>query len=156
MATAKRFLHNVGAGELAMVGFQSEFEKLSNKQPGMSELVRRAFADFKAEDFEDLAAQIYARHLSHAHLLEIAQFSEKPAIDRFFEVIFSNMQSKTPLSKDQIIRQFNADELSEIVKFSQSESFIAMNKSLPKINRELSEAARKLGETKIREYIDQL
>jgi hypothetical protein len=155
VATAKRFLHNVGAGELAMIGFKRKYLELATEQPGMSELIRRAFADFKAEDFEDIAAQVYARHLSHEHLIEIAQYTEMPSINYFFRVIFENIASEKPLSNKELISQFSAEQLTDILKFSQSDSFIAMNKSLPEINRELSQASRQLGESRVRDYIKQ-
>src|SRR5690349_18876728 len=59
LVVAKRFLHGFGAGDIAMAGLKKELENQAKEQPGMAELVRRAFVDVKPEDFEDLAAKVY-------------------------------------------------------------------------------------------------
>ncbi len=154
MATAKRFLHNVGMGEIAMRGVFRSFEQMREKQPGMTDLMSRAFADLKGEDFEVLAAEVYAQHLSYDHIRELEQFSENSAIKRFFSIIFSVVESGQPLNNDELMSRFNADELTQILKFAQSDSFIELRKSLPEINDDLGEAGRRLGEKILREYID--
>jgi len=153
VATAKRFLQNIGAGELAMTSFKRELEKKSEEQPGMTGLLQRAFVDIDKNYFEDLIAETYSRHVTHKDLIEIAQFSESPTIKRFFNVVFEGVLSGEPVSGENIMSQFNADELTEIMKLSMSESFIRMKESLPEINREMSQLSRKLGGDIVREYI---
>lgn len=151
VATAKRFLHSWGAGDLVMDGFRRALEEKSKEQPGMAELARRAFASFKVENAEDLVSRIYARHLSQDYLGELARFTESRTGNRFFRIVISGtLEGK---KSDDILRQFNADELTEALKFSQNESFTALTQALPAINRELAEEGRRLGETTMREYI---
>lgn len=152
-ATAKRFIHNIGAGELAMISFRKELERQSNEQPGMTELLKRAFADIDKEFFENLAAETYSRHLTHKDLTEIAAFSEKPAIQKFFQVIFDGISSGNPESTEDWMRQFSADELTEIMKMSVSDSFVHLNDALPTINREMAQSSEKLGQEIIRDYL---
>lgn len=136
-----------------MNGLQRMLAEDAKKQPGTAELTRRALANFKKDDAENLIAKVYARHLSQAHLAELAKFSESRAGNRLFKIAFANVLEG---KKDQDMAQlFNADELTEIVKFSQTEAFSAATKALPVINRELAEEGRKLGEAAMREYIKQ-
>ncbi len=153
LSTAKRFLRNVGTAELFMLGVQREFNKLDKEQPGLAELTRRAFADFKPETFEVLAARIYAQNLSHEHILEIADYTETPTIKKFFRLIFAEVGQGRALDNKKIMKQFNADELTEIVKFSLSKGFIAMKKALPQINTEIEIESRELGRNIVQEYI---
>lgn len=153
LAIAKRFLRSFGAGEIAMAGFQRKLEEETRNQPGMAELSRRAFGDIKAEDFEDLAARVYARHLTQQHLAELANFTEGRTGNRFFRVAIASELGDKPSKVEDMMRQFNADELTEIMKFVQSDSFAALQQALPTINRELGEEGRRLGEAAMREYI---
>lgn len=153
IATAKRFLHSWDAGGIAMAAFRQKLESESMGQPGMGELMRRVFADFKGEEFEDLAAPIYAHHLTQAHLTELARFTDSKTGNRFFRLIIKSAAEGKPNTQNDVMRQFNADELTEIVKFAQSDAFVALTRELPAINRELGEAGRQFGEAKMREYL---
>ncbi len=154
LADAKRFLHSWGAGELAMAGFN---RALDGKPAGYVELAHRAFADVTPADFEDIAAKVYARHLSQKSLAGLANFAESPTGNHFFKVTIANaVKGKAKKrSNREILKQFNADELTKIMKFVQSDAYAEMKTELPTINRELGKAGKKLGETKMREYINQ-
>ena len=154
IAVAKRFLHSWDAGEIAMTAFQREIEQNYKDQPSLTELMQRAFADSKPEDFENLAARVYARHLNEEELTELAQFTESPTGNRFFRMSVGAAVAGKPLSGEDAMRQFNADELLEIARFSQSDAFVALKEALPAINRELGEEGRQFGEAKMREYLE--
>lgn len=151
---AKRFLHSWDAGAVAMMGFQRELEQNAKDQPGLSELLGRVFADFTQDDFENLAAQVYVRHLSQEHLAALAQFTESPTGNRFFRMAIASAVEGKPVNREDAMRQFNADELVEIVRFSKSEAFLALKEAQPSINRELAAEGRRLGEMKTREYLE--
>lgn len=153
-AIAKRFLHSWGAGEAGMAAFQKNLEETSQEQPGLAELMQRAFADITEEDFEDLAAKVYVRHLNQSQLTELAQFTESPTGNRFFRMSVTNAIDGKPVTGEDITREFNADELTEIVRFSKTDGFVALKEKMPIINRELGEEGRQLGETKMREYLE--
>jgi hypothetical protein len=153
VATAKRFLAGFDAGELAMVGFRRKLEEEATKQPGMVELVRRAFADITAEDFEDLIARVYARNLSREHLAELARFTENPTGNRFFRMAIAGALEGKQLNAEDAMRQFNADELTEIMNFALSDAFAAMEQALPTINREIADEGHRFGEARLREYL---
>lgn len=153
LATAKRFLRSFDAGEIAMAGLQRQLEKDTKDQPGLAELSRRALADITAEDFENLAAQVYARHLTQQHLADLAQFTESRTGNRFFRGAIGDALEGKSNGVEDMMRQFNADELTEIIKFVQSEAFVALQQALPAINRELAEEGHKLGESAMQEYI---
>ncbi len=155
VSTAKRFLHNINAGEMGLAGLQKGINKNAAEQPGMAELAQRATANITVEDFEELAAKVYSQNLSHEHLSELANFSEMPSISKFFRLIFADIKSDTVPDQQAIMRQFNADELTDIFKFTQSDGYKTLNQSLPKINRELAEAGKKMGEVAMREYLEQ-
>ncbi len=154
LAAAKRFLHSWDAGDIAMKVFQRELEQAYMDQPGLAELMQRAFADATPEDFENLAARVYVRHLNQNELAELAQFTESPTGNRFFRMSVGAAIEGKPLKSEDAMRQFNADELMEIAKFSQSNAFLALREALPNINRELGEEGRKFGETRMREYLE--
>ena len=154
LAVAKRFLHSWGAGEAGMAAFQKNLEQTYQEQPGLAELMQRAFADVTEQDFEDLAARVYVRHLNQEQLTELAQFTESPTGNRFFRMAVAGAMEGKPLTGDDMARQFNADELTEIVRFSQSDGFVALKQKMPTINRELGEEGRQMGETKMREYLE--
>lgn len=154
LAAAKRFLHSWDAGDLAMGVFQRELEQAYRDQPGLAELMQRAFADSTPEDFENLAARVYVRHLDQRELSELAQFTESPTGNRFFRMSVGAAVEGKPVNGEDAMRQFNADELLEIAQFSKSDAFIALRQALPTINRELGEEGRKFGETKMREYLE--
>lgn len=154
-ATAQRFLNQVGVGELAIRGYRDELQRMAREQPGMAELVERVFADFKPRRFEQMAATVYARHLSLEHLSELEQYSRRPAIKRFFAVIFEAIASGEPVDNQALMRQFNADELTEIMRFSSSESVTALKQVQAQINQELSEASRQYAEAAFARYMKQ-
>jgi hypothetical protein len=152
VATAKRFLHSWGAGEMAMTVLRRTMEKKARKQPGMAELVQRAFSDVKGEEFEDMAARVYARHLSQEDLAALAEFTESPSGNHFFRVaVAGRLDGK---SKSQMMRQLSADELTAAMRFARSDAFTAMKEELPAINREIAEEARKWGRARMQAYLD--
>jgi hypothetical protein len=157
LAVARRFLHGFGAGEIAMKGLRTELEKQAKDQPGVAELVRRAFVDVDEEDFEILAAKVYARHMNQQHLSDLAGFIETKTGSRFFKVAIDGAMEGVLSGKPQdgaaAIREFNADELTEIMKFLQSDSFMALQKKLPTINQEMAQEGEKLGEALLMEYL---
>ena len=137
-----------------MAAFQNQLEQTYLEQPGLAELMQRAFADVSEEDFENLAARVYVRHLNREELTELAQFTESPTGNRFFRMSVASAMAGTPVTGEDMARQFNADELTEIVRFSKSDGFVALKKNMPTINRELGEEGRQMGETKMREYLE--
>jgi hypothetical protein len=153
LAVARRFLHGFGAGAIAMKGLRTELEKQAKDQPGVAELVRRAFVDVDEQDFEILAARVYARHMNQQHLTDLAGFIESKTGSRFFNMAIEGAMSGKPQDSAAAIRQFNADELTEIMKFLQSDSFIALQKVLPTINAEMKQEGEKLGEALLLEYL---
>ena len=156
LAVAKRFLHNIDAGEWALLSIRLKIDEESKDQPGMAELTRRAFADLTPGDIEDMISEIYARHVTREHLAELVQFTETKTGKRFFRIGFISVINNTHQNMDEVMRQFNADELGEILKFSQSEAAAELTRELPAINEEVSNAARKMGEDRMREYIKKL
>jgi len=154
-AAAKRFLHSWGAGELTYEAFQRiHVERVKEQPPAMAEVVQRIFADITPEVFEDLAAEVYARHLGRTHLTDLAQFTESPTGNRFFRRVVGSVMSGKTVNGSTLMQEFDADELTEIMKFAQSEAFLALRQALPTINRELAEAGRRFGEERLREYLD--
>lgn len=151
---ARQFLRSWDAGHVSYVAFKQSIEEDSEGQPGMVELTQRAFADVTAKDFEILLARVYARHLSLEHLNAVAQFTNKPTGNRFFREVMELTLAGQPVSGERLMRDFNADELTEILKFSQSEAFLAYQAALPQINRDLFEEGRQFGEERIHEYIN--
>jgi hypothetical protein len=158
IAAAKRFLKAFEADKLAMIGFKRAMETESKKYPeGVVEFTQRVMSDIKAEDVIDIIARIYARHLTQKHLTELARFSESPTGKRLIRMTTESVMEGIPPAKAQneIMTQFNADELTEIMKFmTTNPASIAMNKAQPMINRDLSEAGRQFVQNKIREYLE--
>jgi hypothetical protein len=154
LAVAKRFLHSWDAGDLALTVFHRNLEQTYKDQPGVAELVERAFSDVTEEDFENLAARVYVRHLNQEELAELARFTESPTGNRFFRMSVAGAVEGKAVNGEDITRQFNADELAEIVRFSQSDAFVALKEALPTINRELGEEGRQMGEARMREYLE--
>lgn len=153
LITAKRFLHGFNAGEIALNALRKEQDRQAVAQPGVTELTRRAFADLDAEKFENLAARVYARHLTQKQLLDLANFIESDAGGRFFnQSIKMGLEGKSTNATD-MMKQFNANELIQIMKFAQSETFMSMTQKLPTINAELKVEAGLLGEAIMRKYI---
>jgi len=138
-----------------MTALKNKLQQESKNQPGMAEVMRRALGDFKAEEFEDLAAKVYARHLTQDHLAELAQFAESRTGQRFFQTAIAGAMKglEEKAAAAEFMRQFNADEITDIMKFGQSKVFAALQLALPTINREMGEEGRRLGETKLREYL---
>lgn len=155
VATAKRFLNNIGAGQVMLDVTLAEFDSMALKQPGLADLAQRSFADVTVDDFEMMAAPVYARHLSHENLAELEQLTQKPELKRFFATVFSAHRSEMPFDEEALMQQFNADELIGIMKFSMSESFQNMHKMAPKINHDLARAAAAFGEATMRDYVSQ-
>lgn len=154
LAVAKRFLRSIDAGEWVLLSIQRKIDEDSKEQPGMTELARRVFADLTADEIENVASDIYARHITQEHLLELAQFAETQTGKRFFKIGFDRAFNDTPQSPEEVMRQFNADEIVEIIRFGQSDAAAEMKQELPAINQELSQTARELGEKKMKEYLE--
>lgn len=154
---AKRFLHAFNAEELVMIAFERTMESESKKHPESAvEDIRRAMSYVTGEDFLDLITQVYVRHLSIEHLTDLARFAESSTGQRFFQVIISNViDGNVDNVQDEILSEFKAGELTEIMEFASGNAFQAMNEAQPEINRELSEAARKFSQDKMREYLEQ-
>jgi len=150
---AQRFMNSWGAGEMIQSMMQREIEKRAAEQPGMSELMKRVLADSSADEFADLAAGVYARHIDQADLEVLATFTETPAGNRFFKTIVGAVLAGEELDQNAIMRQFNADEITELMKFFQNPAFATMQAKLPTINKEMSEEGRKYGERKLKEYL---
>jgi hypothetical protein len=150
---AKRFLHGFSAGEIALNALTKELDRQAVAQPGMTELSRKAFASIDADAFENLAATVYARHLTKNQLTELTNFIESDAGGRFFnQSVKMGLEGKST-NAAEMMKQFTADELIHIMKFAQSETFISMTQKLPIINSELKEEARLLGEAVMRKYL---
>jgi len=153
VANAQRFLHSWGAGEIALAGIESALEAKAKEQPDTAELCRRAFSNVQVEDLENMMARVYARHISKNNILELMKFSESDTGQRFFRAaITAAMEGQ---QNEDVIRQFNADELNAIIKFAQSDAFQAFTQAQPEINRELSEEGRKFGAAVMRDYKNQ-
>ena len=155
VATSLRFIQNIGGGDMAYEAFLSGLEDLETEQPGMAALAERAFAGTTADDFARIAAPIYARHLSHEHLAELERYTRSPAIQRFFSLIYMSVKAGEAANERELMKQFSADELTEIIKFSRSPSVAAMKQSQPQINREFYKAGREWAEVRFNEYMDQ-
>ena len=157
IVAAKRFLHAFDAKKLVTIGLERALEKEVSKYPeGAKELTRRVMSNIKAEDFIDMMAEIYARNLTRGSLTELAKFVESPTGNRFFNLIIdSALEGKQANVQNEVMSKFNADELTEIMRFSMSPAFKKMNRVQYKINRELMEAGRQLGQEKIQEYLEQ-
>ena len=158
IATAKQFVQRMGIGELSLAMFRRQMEIEAKAQPDRAELARQAFTDIHAEDFEDMAARAYARHLTHRHLTELTTFSERQVGSRFFRMMHAvliGIVENKPIEIEEMMRQFNDEEIAEITKFTQSEAFVAMKQAQPAINREMAEEGRQFGEAKLRAYLTQ-
>lgn len=156
LVTAKRFLHGFNAGEIALNALRKEQDRQAVAQPGMTELGRRAFAEIDAEKLENLAARVYARHLAQKQLLDLANFIESDAGGRFFnQSVKMGLEGKSTNAAD-MMKQFKADELIQIMKFAQSETFVSLAQKLPTINAELKVEAGLLGQAIMRKYLQSL
>ena len=153
VAAAKRFLTSWGAGELIRIGFERAMEQQRNDQPGMAELARRVFGELKTPELEDIAARVYARHMSLEQLTELARFTETPLGERFFRVATRLALEGKSSDPQAMMRGFSADELTLILKFSQSDVSRALQAQLPAINSELAQEGSKFGQEKLREYL---
>ena len=156
IAAAKRFLNAFEMDKLAMIGIKRAMETESKKNPeSVVEFTQRVMSDIKAEDFIDMIAQIYARHLSQRHLTKLARFGESPTGKHFIRMTIAGfLEDDETKTANEVMSQFNADELTEIAKFATSPAFKAVQMAQPKINQELSEVGRQLGQEKLREYLE--
>lgn len=150
---AKRFLSSIKTGDLMFNAFNKEIEKSSVSNPGMVEVVHRAFANIKPDDFENIAAKVYTRHMSKPALEDMKNFTEGPVGGRFFRSVFAYIADAKPVDNEAVMRQFNADEITSLLKFTQGDSFTELQKKLPTINQEMSEEGRKFGEAVIKHYL---
>lgn len=153
-AAAKRFLHSWRAGDVAMAAVVKELEAQAEEDPAVAEVVRRAFADVDADDFENIIAHVYARHISAEHLRALADFTESPAGGRFFRLAIGSALAGERLDPEEAMRRFNADEIEAIIGFVKSDAFKAMSAALPTINRELEVEGERFGERVVQDYLD--
>ena len=150
---AKRFLKSIKTGEFIYNGFTKEMKKIAANNPSLTEVVNRAFANITSDDFENIAAKVYTRHLSKPTLEELMNFTEGPVGGRFFRSIFTYIAESKPIDNDAVMRQFNADELTTLLKFTQSNAFVEMQSKLPTINKEMSEEGQRFSEAVIKFYV---
>ena len=154
---AMRFLRGIDAGALAMHGLQTALEKESKRNPAMADLIAKATQMVSKQDIETLAGRIYMNHLSKEELTDLANFVETPVGGRFFKTIMTErVIKKSNVPSSEIMKQFNSDELAQIMKFSLSDSAAALKREVPQINKELATAAKELGKLKMKEYLDSL
>jgi hypothetical protein len=151
---AKRHLRSRGAYELFMVAIERKIESMNKVQPGGNvEFLRRVFSEITEEEFEEFYAAAYVRYLSEKHLAEIVLFSESDTGKRFFQLLHARkIKNQSTMTKDDI-RQFNADEITEITKFSLSDAGAAMKQAGSAINHDIEAAGNHFVEAKIREYL---
>jgi hypothetical protein len=152
-AMAKRFLHSFDAGGLAMKGLEKELNRQAETQPSMAELTKRALIDIDADDFENLAARVYVRYLNQPQMAELAKFAESEVGGRFMRVSVAQATSGKKVDPQEIMNQFNADQLLFIMKFIQSEPFVAFQQKINIINEDLKKEGEKLGMATMNEYI---
>ena len=155
VAAATRFLNNIGVGQALLETMKSDMELEAINQPGLAEVAQRSLANVTADDYELIAARVYARHVSMDDLLELDRLTQKPEIKQFFDMAFSAHKTGIPMDEAESMRHFNADEIIEIMKLSMSESFNNMNKIKPKIDRDLARALDAFHEAAIRDYVSQ-
>lgn len=153
VAVAKRFLHSFDAGGLAMKSMTEEFDRQASTQNALSELVKRSLEGLDADDFENLAARVYTRHLNQQHMTALATFAESNAGGRFMRISIDQALNGKQANPNELMSQFNADELLQLMKFLQSETFVALQQKIQIINAELKAESGKLGEAMMREYI---
>ena len=153
---AKRFLRAINVEKMAMIALKRAMESGSKEYPeSLVEVFRRAISDDKAEDYMDVIARIYVHHLDKKQLIELARFAESPTGQRFFQVVIDKaVEEDQNNAQNKILSRFSEDELTEILKFASSDAFKAMNKAQPEIQREMSEAAPKFFQDKMREYLE--
>ena len=150
---AKRFLHSFKAGEIVLWAMKNEMDKQGESQPGLTEVVRRAFDSVDADDFENLCARVYVRHLSRDELFVMANFAESNTGTRFFNQVLGQTLQGKQINSTEVMKEFNADELLEIMKFSTSKEFSSAQLKLAAVNSELGIEGRKFGEAVVREYV---
>ena len=155
MVAAKRFLNSFGAGQLAMQSLKDAMKQEAAANPSIAELAMRALSSIDADDFENLAARVYSRHISSEHMLALVQFTDTDTGGRFMRASIDHALSGQKGDTSQLMNQFSADELLQIMKFAQSDAFTAMQAVLPTINAELAQESEKLGQAVMRDYIRQ-
>ncbi len=153
LAAARHFLHNVGIGDLAMNFFLRTQEQIANEQPNIASITKEAFANVNSKDFEGLISEVYAKHLSHKDLKEMASITEDPAIQKFFKIIFDKLLSGEKIDNKELIGKLSTSELTAVLKMSTNESFLQMKKALPTINKELAQKGEAWGEEVLANYL---
>lgn len=153
MVAAKRFLQSFGAGQLAMQSLTEVMKREAEAHPSIAEVAMRALSSIDANDFENLAARVYARHIPSEHMHALADFTDSETGGRFMRASIDHALSGQKGDTSQLMNQFSADELLQIMKFVQSDAFSAMQAVLPTINAELAQESEKLGQAVMRDYI---
>lgn len=150
---AKAFLSNIGAGEMIMLGYQIGLEQLAEEQPGLAELTERALSDVTPQDFLNVAAPAYSRYLSEEQLKELTRLSDNPSISELFSAVALEELHGREFSAEELTKDLSADQLTEILRFSVSDSALAMKEVLPQINRDLEMQVEAFVEGKLTRYI---
>ncbi|MEH6367794.1 MULTISPECIES: hypothetical protein [Pseudomonadaceae] len=153
LSAAKAFLNNIGAGHMAMLGYQAGLQEMAQEQPGMAELVARVLSDVTPDDFLYMAATAYAHYLSEQQLNELARLSEDPAIAELFQTVAQHEVQGKQLDSDEMAKHLNADQLTAILRFGQSDSARAMKQALPDINRDMEAQVKAFAEDKMIRYL---
>lgn len=152
---AKGFLHNIGAGQAFNVGILRALAIRGLDEPGLAELANRAFADVDEDELEYLLAGVYARHLSYSQLVELEKLSANEGVHRFFSMLYEAEFAGKPTDDEILMRQMNADELTQIMILAHSDAFKALGEVQEEINLEMYEVGGVWAEETMRRYIDE-
>ncbi len=139
---------------MAFEALRRNYERNAAEDAVIAQIARQALADVTAEDFENLVADVYVRHLSQQHLSDLADFTETSTGNRFFRTAFGYVREGKEIPRDEFMRQFSAEELVFILRAAESEAFVALGDALPRINEELAIAGQRFGERKLREFLN--
>lgn len=152
---AKQFIHNIGAGEMGLIAVKQMINDMYEKEPNAAEFTQRIFGDVSTDDFDNIIANVYQRHLSYEDLHKLAQDSDNPVISKYFALAFEQVLiKKQNLKPNNLMNQFTADELTVLLRFLKGDNFQRLGAALPEINRELKEEGRKFGEQKLNDYLE--
>lgn len=152
---AEEFLNNIGAGQLFLAAIKKETTEAAKKHPQNATTIEDIFSSVTSDDFIELAADIYTRHLSEDALIELAQETQKPTIQKLFAIVFKGLLKEEEFDNKKILAQFDRSETLELIQFSKTDSFVSLKKVLPNINAELEQAGKKLGEKLLYLYFSQ-
>ena len=121
----------------------------------VAEIAQRVYGDITAEELLDTVAPIYARHISQEHLAELTRFSESWIGVKFYRLFFTqSFDDKAHMANVEMMSHFNADEIIAIMRFAQSDAFIASKQAEPAIESDLTDALHQFFKAKLREYLE--